>query len=129
MKQIPPTKNVYHVCPGEEVVMVFTPFAGADPNMITISHANQPGQPGHALQPDAGSPNTPTFRFTVTQPVGGSETVEYQCDFSGAVTADTRFELALSGSQGGQGLQGPTVFADDQTKLIDLAFDVRSVCQ
>ena len=129
MKKIPPTNNVYHVCPGEEVVMVFTLFAGADPDLITISHANQPGQPGNALEPDPGSHDTPTFRFTVTQAVGGSEAVVYECDFSGAVTADTRFELALTGSQGGQNLEGPTVFADDQTKLIDLAFDVRSDCQ
>jgi hypothetical protein len=129
MKQIPPTRNVYNVCAGEEVTLVFTPFAGAAPSMITISHANDPGQPGHALDPDPDAPDTPTFRFTVSQPVGNSEVVEYQCDFSGAVTEDTRFELALSGSNGGQDLRGPTVFADDQTKLIDLAFDVRSDCQ
>ncbi len=128
MKQIPPTKNVYHVCPGEEVTMVFSAFAGADPNMITISLADQPGQTGHALDPDPTVPDTPTFRFTVLQPLGASEVLEYQCDFSGAVTADTRFELKLSGSKGGEDLPGPTVFADDQTKLIDLAFDVRSDC-
>lgn len=128
MKQIPPTKNVYHVCPGEEVTMVFTPFAGADPNMITISLADVPGQDGHALEPDPDVPDTPTFRFTILRPLGGSEAVEYQCDFSGGVTKDTRFELALSGSKGGQDLKGPTVFADDQIKLIDLAFDVRADC-
>jgi hypothetical protein len=128
MKQIPPTRNVYHVCPGEEVTLVFTPFAGADPNMITISLAETPGQEGHALDPDPDFPETPTFRFTVSQPLNGSETVEYQCDFSGGVTQNTRFELALSGSQGGSNLQGPTVFADDEIKLIDLAFDVRATC-
>jgi hypothetical protein len=128
MKQIPPTRNVYHVCPGEEVKMVFTPFAGADPNMITISLADTPGQDGHALDPDPDFPDTPTFRFTISQPLGGSETVEYQCDFSGNVTQNTRFELALSGSQGGDDLRGPTVFADDEIKLIDLAFDVRATC-
>lgn len=129
MKQIGPTKNVYHVCPGEEVKMVFTPFEGADPNMITISHAAQPGQSGHALKPDANAPDTPTFRFTVSQSLGGSETVEYQCSFSGGVTKNTRFQLALSGSSGGKDLPGPTVFADDQVKLIDLAFDVRADCK
>jgi hypothetical protein len=128
MKQIPPTKNVYHVCPGEEVTMVFTPFAGADPNMITISLADVPGEDGHALDPDPDVPDTPTFRFTVSQPVGNSETVEYECDFSGDVTAETRFQLVLTGSKGGGELQGPTVFADDKVKLIDLAFDVRSEC-
>ncbi len=95
MKQIPPTKNIYHVCPGEEITMVFTPFAGADPTMITISHANMPGQDGHALVPDPNTPDTPTFRFTISQSLGGSEAVEYQCDFSGNTTKDTRFTLAL----------------------------------
>jgi hypothetical protein len=128
MKQIPPTKNVYHVCPGEEVTMVFTPFAGADPNMITVSLADVPGQPGHPLNADPNAPDTPTYRFTISQALGGSEAVEYQCDFSGSVTTDTRFELALSGSSGGQALTGPTVFAGDHVKLIDLAFDVRSDC-
>jgi hypothetical protein len=128
MKQIPPTKNVYHVCPGEEVKMVFTPFAGADPNLITISLADTPGQDGHALDPDPNFPDTPTFKFTVIQPLGGTETVEYQCDFSGNTTQNTRFELALSGSRGGKDLPGPTVFADDEIKLIDLAFDVRADC-
>ncbi len=128
MKPIPPTKNVFHVCPGEEITMVFTPLAGADPNMITISLADTTGQNGHALQPDPNVPDTPTFRFTVSQPLGSTETVEYQCDFSGNVTNNTRFELALSGSRGGNNLPGPTVFADDQIKLIDLAFDVRADC-
>lgn len=128
MKQIPPTKNLYHVCPGEEVTMVFTPFAGADPKMITVSLADEPEQEGHALDPDPDLPDTPTYRFTISQPLGGSETVEYQCEFSGQVTKKTRFELALSGSKGGKNLPGPTVFADDQVKLIDLAFDVRKDC-
>lgn len=128
MKQIPPTKNVYHVCPGEEVTLVFTPFAGADPNMITISLADTPGEDGHALEPDPAFPDTPTFRFTVSPPLGGTVTVEYQCDFSGNVTQNTRFELALSGSEGGNDLPGPTVFADDEIHLIDLAFDVRADC-
>jgi hypothetical protein len=129
MKQIPPTKNEYHVCPGEDVTLVFTPMAGADPNMITISLADVPGQDGHALEADPSVPDTPTFRFTVSQPVGGSISVQYQCDFSGAVTENTRFELALSGSQGGEDLEGPTVFGEDQTRQIGLAFDVRSDCQ
>ena len=128
MKQIPPTKNVYHVCPDEEVTMVFTPFAGADPDMITISLADTTGEEGHALDPDPALPDTPTFRFTVSQPLGSTETVNYQCDFSGDVTQDTRFELVVSGSRGGDKLTGPTVFADDEIKLIDLAFDVRADC-
>lgn len=129
MKQIPPTKNEYNVCSGEEVTLVFTPFAGADPNMITISLADVPGQDGHALEPDPELPDTPTFRFTVSPPIGGSISVQYECDFSGPVTANTRFELALSGSEGGQNLKGPTVFAEDETKQIGLAFDVRSDCK
>ena len=129
MKQIPPTKNVYHVCPGEEVNMVFTPFAGAAPNMITISIGDQPGQPGRALEPDPDKPDTPTFSFTVSRPVGGSISVQYECDFSGDVTGDTRFELALSGSQGGQEFTGPTVFGDDQSRQVGLSFDVRTDCQ
>jgi hypothetical protein len=129
MKQIPPTRNIYEVCVHEEITLVFTPFAGADPNMLTIAHANIPGEIGHALDPDPDFPDTPTFHFTISQPVGGSEVVEYQCSFSGETTMNTRFELTLTGSKGaGEELTGPTVFSDDQVKLIDLAFDVRSSC-
>lgn len=129
MKRIPPTKNVYHVCPQEDVTLVFTPFAGADPNMITISIADQPGQPGRAMEPDPTKPDTPTFSFTVSRPVGGSIIVQYECDFSGNVTVDTRFELTLSGSVGGQQFNGPTVFGDDQSRQVGLSFDVRADCQ
>jgi hypothetical protein len=129
MKQIPPTKNVYHVCTGEEVTLEFMPFAGADPDMITISIADQPGEPGREMKPDPDKPDTPTFTFTVSRPVGGSISIQYECDFSGDVTADTRVELTLSGSQGAQQFKGPTVFGDDQSRQVGLSFDVRDDCQ
>jgi hypothetical protein len=129
MKQIPPTKNIYHVCTKEKVKLVFTPFAGASPAMITIAHAGTPGNNGVPLDPDSDFPETPTFRFTISQPVGGTETVVYVCSFSGETTEDTRFELTLEGSKGQQKkLQGPTVFSDDNVKMIALAFDVRASC-
>jgi hypothetical protein len=129
MKQIPPTKNIYHVCVNEKVTLTFTPFAGADPSMLAISHANTPDENGHALTPDPNFPDTPTFHFTVSQPVGDSESVEYVCSFSGDVTNNTRFELVLKGSKGeGKELKGPTVRATSNVKLIDLAFRVRASC-
>jgi hypothetical protein len=90
MKKI--SRGVYEVAPGEAVTMKFTPVeVGEEFVAVAVD--------GEALQSSGGT--TPTFTFTASTTVGERHFAKIECDFPEDTPETARFDMILSGSNGG----------------------------